>query len=677
MHQLRLVSAADTGSLSLHLAPAPENGRHQRYRVELRAGPGGFTGTASLALDLPSIPTDPWFLIPGFIYDKGRADPTLAYPAIGPTNPNDPFISPTWDFALDRAAYPLIMVRFADRWYALDADPHYTTTDAPDTRATWGDSEPQIGLGLSWHNNAVQLRINIPANEAPIRHARNPQNHPTAKRLHLPPNASVSLHVGIWDFIAPTHGYQSVLETLYNELHPAHPPAPDHPALQLAQTAAHGLTRWHWVPPTATLPGYMVYTVAMDRSAEFNANVNRNTTLSWHFESLGFVGGFPVAFGLLWQARTYGNHEGEKIAESLIERFCREGVAPNGLFRTSYHPGRARTPNGSFPNPAGTGPANRDPSGDTPFYGSCWQGNQALAHARTTADASLYLARCMELLPPSNLNYPLARHALRASLEAALRLQLPDGRHPQIYNVLTDQPYKTDGCGGLLWIAAMHHAHDLFHDDPAFQDALRASMAMAGAGYARNVRDEYIYGAPEDVSLAPTSEDGYNAILAYGALHRRFGDKHWLDLLIQAADWTLSWRKAYNVRFPRMNIMGAHDLRTTGGDFASSNNNHLHVYGMNCLSHLYRLSHLTGNPYYAQRADDHFRFTCQMLCLEDGQWNGQRGMLTEQFYTNDWSIWGRWDPTPAHVQKGTLMGFSHVWCINMILLGLEQRQRAN
>ena len=38
-----------------------------------------------------------------------------------------------------------------------------------------------------------------------------------------------------------------------------------------------------------------------------------------------------------------------------------------------------------------------------------------------------------------------------------------------------------------------------------------------------------------------------------------------------------------------------------------------------------------------------------MLCSVDGQWGGQRGMLGEQFYTNDWSIWG-WDPTAAHVQ---------------------------
>jgi hypothetical protein len=51
-------------------------------------------------------------------------------------------------------------------------------------------------------------------------------------------------------------------------------------------------------------------------------------------------------------------------------------------------------------------------------------------------------------------------------------------------------------------------------------------------------------------------------------------------------------------------------------------------------------------------------------------------MLTEQFYTSDWSVWDAWDPGPDHVQKGSIMGFSHVWCINMLLLGLEELERA-
>ena len=92
---------------------------------------------------------------------------------------------------------------------------------------------------------------------------------------------------------------------------------------------------------------------------------------------------------------------------------------------------------------------------------------------------------------------------------------------------------------------------------------------------------------------------------------------------------------------------------------------------------LHRLSQLTGNDYYQRRADEHFAFTSQLLSQVDGMWNGQRGMCSEQFYTSDWSVWGGWDPGPDHVQKGTLMGFSHVWCINMILLGAEELSQVN
>ena len=76
----------------------------------------------------------------------------------------------------------------------------------------------------------------------------------------------------------------------------------------------------------------------------------------------------------------------------------------------------------------------------------------------------------------------------------------------------------------------------------------------------------------------------------------------WLALWQQAADWTLTWRKAYNVRFDRRNMLGAGQFKTVGGDFASSNNSHLHIYGCNCLGALRRLSKITGNDYYHQRA---------------------------------------------------------------------------
>ena len=208
-----------------------------------------------------------------------------------------------------------------------------------------------------------------------------------------------------------------------------------------------------------------------------------------------------------------------------------------------------------------------------------------------------------------------------------------------------------------------------FADDSAFQEQLTDAVQRAGRGYRPDIEAGWIVGAPEDVDLAPTSEDGYNAVMAYAALARRFGHDEWLATWRLAADWTLTWRKSYNVRFPARNILAQGDFRAVGGDFASAHNNHLHVYGCNCLADFHALAKAVDEPHYARRANDRFAFTAQLLAVEDGQWNAQRGMASEQFYTTDWSIWDRWDPTKHHVQKGTLMGFSHVWCINMICWG--------
>ena len=648
-------------------------GSDDRLVVSLLAGSDGFTGGLSLKRALPWTGSQPpWFLLPGFFYGQGRTDKRLIYPALG-DDTSDGWTAPSWDFALDRLAMPMALAHHDDRWFGFDWDAHYQIFDGADQvgdAASWGESEPQIGCGLSWQDTAGEFRLNIPANEAPRRHARNPNDSATDKLLWLGPGQRLQFTLKLHDYAGDQHAYQPALQGVYEYLKENHAPADVEAQATLMNAAVHGLLAWHWVDD----PGYWVYTAAYDRSAEYNAN-NKGVTLGWHFESLGFVGGFPVAYGLLWSAQKEQADQAQRaieIAERCIDRWCREGLTEWGFFRTSYHPGKAVTPNGAFENPAGTGVQNDDPTGSAPFYGSCWHGNQRIIHARTTADASYYLARCLSLFPENHPRRAEWMQALRQSCEAALTVQDDEGRFGQLYDVVDRRVAQSEGAGGLLWIPALDAAEPLFDGDRAFQRRLQVALTAAGNGYAQDVEAEYICGAPEDVSLAPTSEDGYNAVLAYAALFRREGTQRWLDLWRTSADWTLTWRKAYNVRFHPKNMLGAGGFSSVGGDFASSNNNHLHVYGCNCIADFFRLSQVLGNSYYADRAKEHFAFTAQLLSTVDGQWNGQRGMLSEQFYTNDWSIWDSWDPTAAHVQKGTLMGFSHVWCINMILLGLEQ-----
>jgi uncharacterized protein YyaL (SSP411 family) len=97
---------------------------------------------------------------------------------------------------------------------------------------------------------------------------------------------------------------------------------------------------------------------------------------------------------------------------------------------------------------------------------------------------------------------------------------------------------------GVAWVNALAEAHRYDSDGRYL-----AAAERAGDYYARFVLAEVLHGAPEDVDLAPTSEDGYVALVAYLALYRRTGADRWLDLARRSADWLLTFRYTYNTVF--------------------------------------------------------------------------------------------------------------------------------
>ena len=366
----------------------------------------------------------------------------------------------------------------------------------------------------------------------------------------------------------------------------------------------------------------------------------------------------------------------------MADRICAEGVSPSGLFWADFRPGAIEERNGRFPN--ALAPDGRDQ------WSTGWWREPDCVHARTIADACYALANLIAsetLHDPQSASLPLWQRALRGNLEAILALQLPNGSYGAVYNAVTRTMHREAGCGGLLWIPALLKSAAIFADDTALVARLEASVRRAAEAYAAAVEDEYIWGAPED-NDSPTSEDGLNAVLAYGDLYRRFHEPRHIELMRLAADWTLSFRKSFNGRFHPKTLMGAYDLRSKGGDYASMSNNHLHIFEVMITTHLFDLSRWTGDDYYRRRAEDHWRFTQQMLCRVDGQFNGFRGALAEQFYWCNWSCFGQdtralepngfkgsWDPGPHHRQKGNMASYSTVWCINIILLGADMLLR--
>jgi hypothetical protein len=665
---------AESGSATLDWARlgGDADGDGERWRLRIAAGADGFCG--SVVVERPVHGAAPHWLIPGVWYGQGRAEDRPTYPGLGPADLGD-FRAPGWDFPAERCALPIVLACQAGRWTGLEAGPHWRLLgpDGAEHRARaaaiWGDDEPQIGCGLRWDGASGALRISLPGIDGPRRNTRCRYDGGRRPLVSLPPRWSAEVEIVRWDVDAGAGGFARACAGCRARLATAHSPAEALEPDLVSRVAAQGILDWHLAPGD---PPYLVYTSAFDRVQEFNAN-HRGTTLGWHVEPLGFVGGFLSARALWQAARSGGPASGGSIAETLIDRWCREAPGADGIFRTSYHPGRARTLNGHFPNPVPAGCWNADGSGDTPFYGSCWM-PQGRLHARTVADAAWQLARILAGPARDNAHAGSWRQSLRGCLEGALAMQHPDGAMGTVWDACEHRIVEMRGVAGLLWAAAFVESADLFLDDPAFVRRLHDAARRLGERHLDDLSSGLLCGAPEDTSLSPTSDSGTVALSAYHALARLDG-RRWHDAWRRSADWTLTWRRGFNQSFPPRSQYGAFGLRTRGAELASSQNHQLHIWGLIEQAALNGLSDLTGDASYAAAVDDLWRFAGQMLITEAGQWNGQVGMCTEQFYATDWSVWDGWDPGPMHRQKGLAMGSSHLWCLSFLALAAEERRQ--
>ncbi|MBE2203372.1 MAG: hypothetical protein IAE94_03385 [Chthoniobacterales bacterium] len=113
---------------------------------------------------------------------------------------------------------------------------------------------------------------------------------------------------------------------------------------------------------------------------------------------------------------------------------------------------------------------------------------------------------------------------------------------------------------------------------------------------------------------------------------------------------------------------------------------HLHLYGLDVEESLSELARLTEDATWRMLADDHWEFAAQLVPKVDGQFNAYAGMVTEQFYFNDWSALGNsvclfeeddrranYDVGPFYRNHGNVAGFSHAWCTAFVLKAAIQR----
>jgi hypothetical protein len=209
---------------------------------------------------------------------------------------------------------------------------------------------------------------------------------------------------------------------------------------------------------------------------------------------------------------------------------------------------------------------------------------------------------------------------------------------PAAHHVETGDGVSWEGTAGMAWIPALVEAGHL--------DEARAAGDYFG-------RFDTWYGAPEDVDLAPTSEDGYAAVMAFVAL------EDW-ETARRAADWMLTFRYTYDVDFDPGTELGRFGFKTRGADQASPANQHVHSFGLICLPEMLRLARATGDEWYEQTTRENLACFRQFVARHDGDFGARKGMTTERYYQTD-----------VFAEKGGLLPLAHAWTTGVLLYGCE------
>jgi hypothetical protein len=473
--------------------------------------------------------------------------------------------SDAWSFRADRCATVAVL------------------TAGAGLRTTETSPLGQAGVGFSQRDGRRLIWLDFPYREEPLRYDGSETPAPPDVRTYRwQPGEQVTL-----TFEELGHGDHRRL------VHEPAAPFADSGWVtvdEAAELAAYGLHRWHYKPD----PPRLMETAAFDRDA-FGAHGDRDHMhVSW-------VSGAPYAYALLRHGRRVGNAAYVEAAESVLDHIA-GNLTPGGTYWSQW-------------TAAG--------------WTTGWHPDRSRLHARTLADATLFMLRAGD---------PWADSA-RSNVAVAVRTQREDGALPAAHHVETGDAVSWEGTAGLSWIPALVEAGEL--------DA----ASRAGAFYASF---DAWYGAPEDVDLAPTSEDGYAAVMAFAAL------EDW-ENASRAADWLLTFRYSYDVAFGDHTLLGRYGFRSRGADQASPANQHLHAFGLICVPEMLRLADATGDDLYRRVTLENLACFRQFIAREDADFDAYRGMAAERYYQTD-----------CFQAKGMLGTLSHAWSVGVLLLACEE-----
>jgi hypothetical protein len=573
--------------------------------VEVRHdGPEAVERGIRIGLELATdAATPPHWLIPGLFYGENRPiGCRRRFPRYERgVRDAQGMASETWSVRGDRAATPAVFGWSGGRMAMVAV----------------GERGPLGPAGIGFIGSAARTAIwaDLPYREEPVAYRGYDEPDGADVRTHRwEPGETheLALTVALGD--DDRHAYAPLLRALW-----AREPNRTEPWVPIADAAglaADGLLAWHYRPEQRAL----YETAAFERNFDGTPGGEGDRP---HMH-VGWVSGAPWAAQLLRWGRRIGSEPHSRAGEDVLD-FIAENRSPSGTFWAEWTLERG--------------------------WGTGWSPAGSI-HANTIGQATLFFLRAMRSEDASDAHHPVWEAATRSNLDAVIHRQRADGNLGTRHAADSGQVTEWEGAGGLIWIAALLAGAERY-DEPAYREA----AMRAGAYYRRFVAAELIYGAPEDIDLAPSSEDGYNALISFLALHRATGDPEWLDLAQRAADWSLTFRYTYDVAFAPDTLLGAYRFRSRGADQASPANQHLHHFGLLCTAELVELSRVTGDDHYRLRAVETLRTWRQLVARRDGDFNARRGMVSERFYQTD-----------CFRPKGSLLPLSHAWTGGVLLL---------
>jgi hypothetical protein len=600
-----VVSILDADPALFDVAVSPDGAR---CRVTVRCVATEAVGAAvRVSVNVPDA-ADPWWLIPGLFYGENRpVENDRLYPRFEAgargTEQHDAFVSDEWHFRSDRAATPAVFV-----WPSPGAAGVALSVDPVTPLGL-------TGLGFAQSDGGVaEISATFPAREYPVTYYGDADPRPAQVMRHVfEPGETAELAVRVHELRADRHDYARVLRGLHAASTPHAPLRPWVDVPTAAALCADGLLRWHYDPD----PGVLLETVGFDRevSGRDGLSVDRQAM------HVGWVSGIPWAYAMLRHATRTGDEPLRAAAVRVID-FCVAELSPSGTFWGVWYRGSGWT--------------------------QSWTTHRRGLHSRTLGEATQFAVRAVALTGDERW-----RDAARSNLDVVVGRQRDDGNVGSIHHAETGDVLSWGGTAGLAWVGALVEAR-------AWDDRYLPAAERAGRYYSHFVRDEYLHGAPEDVDLAVTSEDGYVAVMAYTALYEATGEPEWLDLALRAADFAFTFRYTYDVDFAPSSMLGVYAFGTRGADQASASNQHLHAYGLVCTRELLALAAASGDDHYRERALETLACFRQFVARFDGDFNAYRGMVTERYYQ-----------TECFQPKGMLLTLSHAWSAGVLLLGCE------